>query len=119
MGIEESCVDGCTEHKRAGIIFWGHPSYCGGRGWFDWALFQWENPDDNGSNLYAPGHIITFLELSQNQLDKFVDSEYIIGDEPGVYALIESLKEKLPAPRQYDHSVTIAGKTLTDKTTES
>ena len=71
--------------------------------------------DDIGSNLYVPGHIITFLELSQIQLDKFVDSEYIIGDQPGVYALIESLEEELPAPRQYDCIVTIAGKGLTDK----
>ena len=76
-------------------------------------MFQWENVDEIGSNLYVPGHIITFLELSEIQLDKFVASEYIIGDQPGVYALIESLEEELLAPRQYDCIVTIAGKALT------
>ena len=105
LGIVNSHIDGCTEHKREGITFRGHPSYRGGCGWFDWALFQWD--------LYVPGHIITFLELSEIQLDKFVDSEYIIGDEPGIYALIESLEEELLAPRQYDRIVTIAGKALT------
>ena len=113
LGIVASRINGCTEHKREGITFRGHPSYRGGRGWFDWALFQWENVDELGSNLYVPGHIITFLEPSETQLDKFVDSEYIIGDQPGVYALIESLEEELPATRQYDRIVTIAGKALT------
>lgn len=48
-------------------------------------------------------------------MDKLEDSEYIIGDRPGVYALIESLEEELPAPTEYNRIVTIAGKALTDE----
>ena len=115
LGIEHSTIEGCTEHKRNDIIFRGHPAYRGNSSWYDWALFQWASPDDDndGQDLYVPGHIITFLDLTQAHLDKLVESELVIGDVPGVYALIESLEEELPAPIENDRIVTIAGKTLT------
>ena len=100
LGLEDSRIQACTEHNRSGIIFRGHPAYCGGHGWFDWALFQWQIPGKNGHDMYVPGHIITFLELSQRQLDKLEISEYVIGDQPGVYALIKSLEEELTNPTE-------------------
>ena len=87
LGTDLTPVHGCTEHKRAGIIFRGHPAYRGSQGWFDWALFQWES----AKGISLPGHIITFLLLSQTHLDQLEESEYIIGDEPGIFALIETL----------------------------
>ena len=79
----------------------------------EWTLFQWQSPDENGRDMYVPGHIITFLELCQRQLDKLEISEYVIGDQPGAYALIESLEEELTDPTLYHRVVTIAGKSLT------
>jgi hypothetical protein len=76
-------------------------------------LFQWASPDEDGQDLYVPGHIILFLDLTQAHLDKLVESELVIGDVPGVYPLIESLEEELPAPIENDRIITIAGITLT------
>jgi hypothetical protein len=113
IGIEDSTVEGCTEHKRNNVIFRGHPAYRGSRSWYDWALFQWESPEVDGQNQYVPGHIITFLDLTAQHLDRLHDSEYVIGDQPGVYALIESLEDELPEPTEHNRIATIAGQELT------
>ena len=113
LGLEDSQIQACTEHNRSGVIFRGHPAYRGGKGWYDWALFQWQSPNENEPDMFVPGHIITFLELRQCQLDKLEISEYVIGDQPGVYVLIESLEEELPDPIEHHRVVTIAGKCLT------
>ncbi len=113
IGVEDSKIQGCTEHKRKDMIFRGHPAYRGKNSWYDWALFEWASADEEGQNLEVPGHIITFLELTQAHLDKLEHSTSVIGNQPGVYALIESLEEELPEPTKRNRIVTIAGKTLT------
>jgi len=113
LGLEDSRIQACTKHNRSGIIFRGRPAYRGGQGWYDWALFQWQSPNENERDMFVPGHIITFLELRQDQLDKLEISEYVIGHQPGVYALIESLEEELTDPTEHHRVVTIAGKSIT------
>ena len=38
----------CTEHKRNGCTFRGHPDYRGGGPWRDWAMINWGDPDEGG-----------------------------------------------------------------------
>jgi hypothetical protein len=108
-------VQGCTEHTRettrgGRYIFRAHPSYRGGDMWHDWALFQWTS-DDDGVEL-IPGHIVTFVELDDFHIGLLEDNQHVIGTDPGLYAMIESMEEPLPAGEKYGRIVINSSKQL-------
>ena len=83
MGIGQPIVI-CSEHKRNGQIFRGHPNFRNKGMWNDWAVFDWAR---KGGKL--PGEIWCFVDLSglpDNCHFKFGDN-YV---EPGVFAVMES-----------------------------
>jgi len=84
---ELAVIRGCTEHMRQAhrggrIIFRVHPAYCGGTLWHDWALFQWTDAD--GEIQLVPGHIVTFVHLTEFHIGLLEDNEYVVGSEPGL-----------------------------------
>ena len=94
-----SQIRGCTEHARTTprggkYLFRAHPSYRKAGQWHDWALFTWQSDDD--TTISIPGHIVTFLHLTENQLRLLASNSSVVGDEPVLYAMIESLIEPLP-----------------------
>lgn len=76
-------LDICTEHKRAGQIFRGHPDYRGNGQWNDWALFDW------GHHGQLPGEIWCFVDFSME--DEYWHAQFAgVELTSGVYAVIES-----------------------------
>jgi hypothetical protein len=89
----------CTEHKRNGQIFRGHPDYRGNGPWRDWAIFHWGDPDEGGYGD-LPCQIWCFVTV-QGLPDS--DSEDTHDDAPrvehggifvenGTYAVVEAGK---------------------------
>jgi hypothetical protein len=62
---------------------------------------------------YIPGHIITFVHLTADQLVYFDNLDYAMATEPGMYVMIESLENELPPPSPHSHIVVGASKQLT------
>ena len=111
-----SSIRGCTEHTcltaRGGrFIFCAHPGYCGDTFWHDWALFQWTESD--GETQFVPGHIVTFLYLDIHSISKLQDNEQVVGSDPGVYAMVETLEDPLPTGQRYSRLTCMASKHLT------
>ena len=111
-----SSVRGCTEHTRTTTrggryIFHAHPAYRGGPMWHDWALFQWL--DEDGDYQLVPGHIVTFLHLDESDVGLLEDNEHVVCSEAGLYAMIETLEDALPASEKYSRIVIEGSKTLT------
>jgi hypothetical protein len=109
-------IRGCTEHKRKTpsgdqYIFRAHPSWRGDGSWHDWALFAWTEAD--GTLLYIPGHIITFIELVEENISKLDQLPCVFGNTPGLYAMIETLERPLSIPRTGDRVVVVGTKDLT------
>ncbi len=109
-------IRGCTEHTRhttrnRRYIFRAHPAFRGGDKWHDWALFQWAA--DATNHHLIPGHIVIFIELDEYALGLLQDNEHVIGTEPGLYAMIESLEEPLSPGNKYSRIVIDASKHLT------
>lgn len=85
-----------SEHKRNGLIFRSHPSYCSGISWHDWAMFKWTV---NNQVKEIPGEILCFVDLrdmvSEPQITGYDDKgEEILSPppcEPGIYAVVNSL----------------------------
>jgi hypothetical protein len=74
-------------------------------------LFQWQDP--GGDSLLIPGHIVTFLYLSQGDVDLLEANEHVVGSDAGLYAMVESLEDPLPASRRYNYLATMSSKHLT------
>jgi hypothetical protein len=113
---ELASIRGCTEHTRVTAkgnryIFRAHPAYRGGPFWHDWALFQWQDP--GGEPLLIPGHIVTFLYLSESDVSLLADNEQVVGTEAGLFAMVESLEDPLPPSQRYNHLATMSSKYLT------
>jgi hypothetical protein len=91
-------IRGCTEHKRSTqtgdkYIFHAHPAWRSGDSWHDWAVFSWE--DDDRTSLCIPAHIITFIELYDADMRMLRNLPYVLGDTPGLYAMVETLERPL------------------------
>ena len=115
---ELAAIRGCTEHTRVTgrggrYIFRAHPAYRGGTFWHDWALFQWGAPGDEIE--LVPGHIVTFLYLSLSDIHLLEDNEHVVGSEPGLYAMVESLEEPLQPSQKYSRLTSISSKYLTNQ----
>jgi hypothetical protein len=113
-----SSVRGCTEHTRvtsrgARYIFRAHPGYRGGTFWHDWALFQWT--ESEGETQSIPGHIVTFLYLDLHSISKLQGNEQVVGSDPGLYAMVETLEDPLPPGRRYSRLTCMASKHLTEE----
>lgn len=79
--------------------------------WHDWALFQWL--DEDGDYQLVPGHIVTFLHLDESDVGLLEDNEHVVCSEAGLYAMIETLEDALPASKKYSRIVIEGSKTLT------
>ena len=86
-------LQGCSEHSRNGCVFRGHPNYRGIASWHDWALFEWGTED--GSTMAVPGHIIMFVNITHGAFPISIDDDRTTVDNPGLYALVESLDHPL------------------------
>ncbi len=111
-------IRGCTEHTRVTVrggryIFRAHPAYRGGTFWHDWAMFQWG--EDGGEIQLVPGQIVTFVYLSLSDIQLLEHNEHVVGSEPGLYAMVESLEEALPPSQKYTHLTCKSSKNLTDQ----
>jgi hypothetical protein len=109
-------IRGCTEHRRtthtgANYMFRAHPSFRGGKCWHDWALFQWTE-SNNVTNL-VPGHIVTFLYLEDNDIGQLQHNGHVVGSEPGLYVMVETLEDPLPTSQKYSRIVMESSKNLT------
>ncbi len=63
-----SLVKGFTEYKpEEGVIFRAHPDYLVGKPWYDWALINWSDNDDD-STVLVPARLRLFLDLSEAHL---------------------------------------------------
>jgi hypothetical protein len=74
----------CTEHKRDGICFRGHPDFRGDGQWNDWALVDWGRGYGK-----TPAEIWCYVDLTE-QPDAF---RMVFRDsrlQKGVYALVET-----------------------------
>ena len=80
-------IRGCTEYHRKNLIFRAHPSYNNNGGWFDWAMFQWE--DGNKKHINVPAQIIMFIMLPAFEKPVILDGRMSI-KHGGLYALVES-----------------------------
>ena len=54
----DSIVKGFTEYQLDGQVLRAHPCYRSEKGWFDWALVQWEGHDE-----LIPAKLCMFLDL--------------------------------------------------------
>ena len=72
-----------TELKYHDYLFRAHPSYNSKEAWFDFARFQWDDPND----LEYPARLLMFLDLRQTRLN---DDSHLSND---IYAVIQSSLE--------------------------
>jgi hypothetical protein len=79
--------------------------------WHDWVLFQWT--DEGGNDQLLPGHIVTFIHLDEFDIAMLEDNEHVIGLDPGLYIMMETLEDPLPSSQKYSHIVIEGSKTLT------
>jgi hypothetical protein len=75
------------------------------------ALFQWGEP--GGETSLVPGHIVTFLHLPLCDIQLLEDNEHVVGSEPGLYAMVESLEEPLKTSEKYTRLTCMSSKNLT------
>jgi hypothetical protein len=85
-GWENRGIIGLSMHKRNGQAFRAHPNYRGDGPWYDWVMIDW-------GKKYGiqPGHIRTFLDLSElpeGSKIKLPDAPCLT--EPGTYAVVEA-----------------------------
>jgi hypothetical protein len=109
-------VRGCTEHTRVTngwkrYVFRAHPAYRGGPMWHDWALFQWTDAD--GNDQLIPGHIVTFLHLDEYDIGLLEDNEHVVGTDPGLYIMMETLEDPLPSSQKHSRIIIEGSKNLT------
>jgi hypothetical protein len=108
-------VRGCTEHTRVTnrgkrYVFRAHPAYRGGPMWHDWALFQWTDAD--GNDQLIPGHIVTFLHLDEYDIGLLEDNEHVVGTDPGLYIMMETLEDPLPSSQKHSRIIIEGSKNL-------
>ena len=80
--------------------------------WHDWALFQWT--DDDGNDQLIPGHIVTFIHLDEYDIGLLEENQHVIGSEPGLYIMMESLEDPLPPSEKYCRIVMEGSKNLNE-----
>jgi hypothetical protein len=62
--------------------------------------------DENGdADQLVPGHIVTFVHLDEFDVGLLKDNECVICSESGLYAMIETLEDPLPASKKYSNIV--------------
>jgi hypothetical protein len=80
--------------------------------WHDWALFQWS--DNAGNDQLVPGHIVTFIQLGEYDIGLLEDNEHVIGTDPGLYFMMESLEDCLPHSEKHSRIVIDGSKNLNE-----
>jgi hypothetical protein len=99
------------------MCFRAHPSYRSASQWHDWALITWESEGE--SNVYIPGHIVTFLQFTQADINLLSESDYVGGSEAGLYAMVESLVDSLPDSKKGSRIIQLSSKDLSQATPQT
>ena len=83
----------CDHTHSDNVIFHAHPSYRGGRSWYDWAEFAWLDGETEVKSIMF-GQIYGFLELGLGPSSiNFTDSRLpssLRNQSPGIFANIHS-----------------------------
>eukprot|EP00978_Attheya_sp_CCMP212_P044657 scaffold317522_cov62-Attheya_sp.AAC.1 len=85
--IEIPCF---TEHKREGIIYHGHPNFCGMGQWHDYVYFKWDGINDP---LIARIQFFVDLSLANEECVVTDKQRYVIESfygDPTYYAVTQS-----------------------------